>query len=397
MPKKCNVYGCWGNHRGEPYTKVVSFPTDEVERNRWIEAMPNESSSLLQLKQIYDCIRHFDSEWITVKGRKRPSHPPSIFPGISKSCLKQVSSAPRTTTASAETRAENERLRIEVVDKIDDFSSFCNDIQKHIPKDYRIVCDTNNIYISKTDAKQRSVIQFLHLQFVKSSFEFLYLKCAEKNGKEVPKTYFSKACCLQKNTLLSKWSQFHKIMSCITVYEFKDADYLKSVLQKLSQMSGSDLPHFQFVYSQLQLLLTHPEGRRFDKNLYVLAAEHHSISPAAYRMLRKSGSVVLPRVKLLKKLLSCSLYDKNLEQLFQKLKPQQRLVNIFFDKIKLTETLRYSGGRVVGYAQNGSCDSEVLVIHALVNEVAAILVALNICYAFTLLQNLIQINSRNFC
>ena len=70
-------------------------------------------------------------------------------------------------------------------------------------------------------------------------------------------------------------------MSCITVYEFKDADYLKSALKELSQMNCSDLPHFQFVYSQLQLLLTHPEGRRFDRNLYVLAAELHIISPAA--------------------------------------------------------------------------------------------------------------------
>ena len=114
-------------------------------------------------------------------------------------------------------------------------------------------------------------------------------------------------------------------------------------------MSCSHLPHFQFVYSQLQLLLTHPEGRRFDRNLYVLAAKLHNISPAAYtrRMLPKSGSVVLPRVELLKKLLSCSLHDKNLEQLFQKLKPQQRLVNILFDEVKLTETLRYSGGRLL--------------------------------------------------
>ena len=133
--------------------------------------MPNERSSLLQLKQIYACVRHFDCEWITVKGGKRPSHSPSIFPGVSKSCLKQVSSAPRITTASAETRAENERLRTEVVDKIGDFS-FCNDIQKHIPKDYRIACDTSDNYISKTDANGRSVFQFLHLQFVKSSFGF---------------------------------------------------------------------------------------------------------------------------------------------------------------------------------------------------------------------------------
>ena len=39
-----------------------------------------------------------------------------------------------------------------------------------------------------------------------------------------------------------------------------------------------------------------------------------------------------------------------------------------FDEVKLTETLRCSGGRVVGYAQNGSCDSEVLATHALVIE-----------------------------
>ncbi|CAK8685254.1 unnamed protein product [Clavelina lepadiformis] len=109
----------------EPYSKVVSFPTDEVERNRWIDAMPNERSSLLQLKQIYACANHFDCEWISVKGGKRPSQPPSIFPGVLKSCLKQVSSAPRTrpTTASAEARAEKERYcsllqKVDVLTKI---------------------------------------------------------------------------------------------------------------------------------------------------------------------------------------------------------------------------------------------------------------------------------------
>ena len=56
MPTKCNVYGCQENYRGKPYTKVVLFPADKVERNQWIEAMPNEHFSLLQLKQIYACV-----------------------------------------------------------------------------------------------------------------------------------------------------------------------------------------------------------------------------------------------------------------------------------------------------------------------------------------------------
>ena len=122
-------------------------------------------------------------------GKDQVIHHP--FSMVSKSCLKQVFSAPEITTASAETRAENERLQTEVVDSISDFS-FCNDIQKHIPKDYRIVYDTNNIYISKTDAKGRSIIQFLRLQFAKSSFGFLYLKCAEKNERKYLKHIFLK-------------------------------------------------------------------------------------------------------------------------------------------------------------------------------------------------------------
>ena len=56
-------------------------------------------------------------------------------------------------------------------------------------------------------------------------------------------------------------------------------------------------------------------------------------------------------------------------QLLQELQPQQRLVNILFDEVKLTETLRYSGGHVVGYAKNGSADAGLLATHALVIEV----------------------------
>ena len=42
MPRKCMASSCTGNKRGEPYSKLVSFPKDAEERNRWIEAMPNE-------------------------------------------------------------------------------------------------------------------------------------------------------------------------------------------------------------------------------------------------------------------------------------------------------------------------------------------------------------------
>ena len=109
--------------------------------------------------------------------------------------------------------------------------------------------------MSKTDAQGHSVVQFLHLQHVKSPFGFLFLKCVEKNGKEIPKSYFSKAGFLQKNSLISKWSQFNSILTSIPEYEFKDTDYVKSALEELSRMCCSELPHYQFLYAQLGLLL----------------------------------------------------------------------------------------------------------------------------------------------
>ena len=110
-------------------------------------------------------------------------------------------------------------------------------------------------------------------------------------------------------------------------------------------MSYSDSPHFQFLYAQLQLLLTSSNGHRFDRNIYIFAAELYGISPAAYKMVRKSGSVILHSIDMIKKLFNITLNKGNLQQLIEQLLPQQRLINILFDEVKLTKTLRYSGGK----------------------------------------------------
>ena len=369
MVNKCSIFGCNSNYRNQPYVKVVSLPTDEVERNRWIYEIPNERSSLLKLKKIYVCERHFDCEWVSAKGGKRPSQPPSIFPGVQKSCLKQVTSVTRSFTSSAESQAQSEVLNNETLDKITDFSSFCDTVKKRFAKDHLITIDDNDIYISKTDQKGRCIIKFLHFQHVSSLCGFLHLKCIEKNEKEIPKSHFYKVGCLAKNSLITKWSQFDQILSCLTEYEFKDADYLKHALEELDQMSCSDSPHFQFLYAQLQLLLTNSNAHRFDRNIYIFAAELYGISPAAYKMVRKSGSVVLPSIYMIKKLFSSTLNKENLQQLIEQLLPQQRLVNILFDEVKLTETLRYSGGKILGYAENNLNDNEVIATHAMVMEI----------------------------
>ena len=130
-----------------------------------------------------------------------------------------------------------------------------------------------------------------------------------------------------------------------------------------------DSPHFQFLEEQIQLLLTKPTGRRFTKHILVLAAELFCVSPAAYRMLRNSGAICLPHENLLRQLLSRASDEDNLQKLLAELKPEQRLVNLLFDEVKLVAALRHSGGHVVGHATNNPECLDVLATSALVLEV----------------------------
>ena len=105
MPKGCNVYGCRGNYRGEPYTPVVKCPDDPEIRRQWLDSLPNERSSLEKLKEIWVCRKHFDCEFIKSQGGSRPTHPPTLFDGVLNSCRKQVTPKIRGTKfSSAEKR-----------------------------------------------------------------------------------------------------------------------------------------------------------------------------------------------------------------------------------------------------------------------------------------------------
>ena len=94
MPWRCRVFDCRGNYDGTPYfpTVGVSLLKYLEDWRRWIDAMPNNRKFLEKQEEIHICHHQFDSDLITVQGGgKRPTQPPTIFPGIPKSCLKQSS------------------------------------------------------------------------------------------------------------------------------------------------------------------------------------------------------------------------------------------------------------------------------------------------------------------
>ena len=372
MPRSCNALNCRGNYPGEPYSKVVKFPdklSDPEEWNRWLCAMPNERASLERLKEIWICRFHFDCEWKKVRGGERPVGPPSIFPGVPKSCFKQTKTKARPSSVLLEQRVQLEATRREERDKIKNFSSFSKEVCQRYPK-FKIIQDNDNsdLYMSMTDHKGQKVVRYLHFKHVDSHFGFLHFAAGEKDGTSVPKNNFS----LQKNSLISKWSQVDAILSVFDNYEVTNFDNLQKILKSFDKMVDlHSSSHFQFLRAQLEMILLPPKGRRFDKQILVVASELYSVSPAAYKTIRRAGVLALPSVSTIKRLLQTSFNDMNLSAIFNELIPQQRLVNVLFDEVKLMSTLRFSGGHVLGYAENSqrSQDNDILATHALVIEI----------------------------
>lgn len=349
MPKRCAVYGCQGNYRGQPYTKVVRFPEDELEHDRWIKAMPNAGPSLVGRRNLYICATHFDCEWITYRGGRRPVVPPSIFPGIPKSCLKQSQAKKRATSRTSSTaRQQQEAERQLQENNMKDFVSFTRELPRRYPQ-YIVKFEKDEVYMSLLNDTGSQVTQFLHFRKIESPFGFLYLDTVEKNGYQIPKHHFT----LNKNSRLNKWSQLSDIFSVIQKHVPSNCDYLNKALLELNSIDDPHTSsHFHFLIAQLEMIPTPANKLRYTKYTLIFAAELLCISPAAYRMLRGSKTIILPKPQVIRDLMSRSFQDSSLQTVLNELKPEQRLVNILFDEVKLKSALRFTGGHVAGHATN---------------------------------------------
>ncbi|ESO10440.1 hypothetical protein HELRODRAFT_183597 [Helobdella robusta] len=160
MPKRCAVFGCRGNYRGQPHTKVVRFPTEEAERDRWIKAMPNAGSSLTG-RDLYVCASHFNCKWVVSSGGRRPIGLPSVFRDIAKSCLKQSQSKKRLTSlTSSDARQQQKNKRQMQENNILNFDNFLQQLPKRYPH-YIIKNNKDEVYMSLLNDTANKVNQFL--------------------------------------------------------------------------------------------------------------------------------------------------------------------------------------------------------------------------------------------
>ena len=64
MPLKCCVTGCTSNYATGDPTAVYRLPNDQVERSRWISAIPREN--IPDTKYTVVCANHWPSNFPTV-------------------------------------------------------------------------------------------------------------------------------------------------------------------------------------------------------------------------------------------------------------------------------------------------------------------------------------------
>lgn len=82
-----------------------------------------------------------------------------------------------------------------------------------------------------------------------------------------------------------------------------------------------------------------------------LAAVLVSVSSAAYRVLKNSEAVLVPREENVCDLMYKTDSDINLRKPFGEIKPKQLLINVLYDEEKLKQALRFSGGYLTEYVE----------------------------------------------
>ncbi|ESO06788.1 hypothetical protein HELRODRAFT_170806 [Helobdella robusta] len=164
---------------------------------------------------------------------------------------------------------------------------------------------------------------------------------------------FLSTTTLNKNSRLNTWSQLSGMFTVLNKHNADNLDHLTKALEELNSMEDlRTSSHFQFLMAQLEMLLIPLNNLKYTKYNLIFAVELLCVSPAAYRMLRGSRTVLLPKQQMIRDLMSRSVNGSNLQTAFKELKPEQRLVNILFGEVKLKSVLRFTAGLVVGYADN---------------------------------------------
>ncbi|XP_049839444.1 uncharacterized protein LOC126284511 [Schistocerca gregaria] len=180
------------------------------------------------------------------------------------------------------------------------------------------------------------------------------------------------------------------------------------VLQNVSKVTEGKERNIEFLMEQVRLLPVAQEHLRYSFEFIVFCAILFSISPHAYKFMRKSHYMSAPHPRTLQKIclkFGASPQKEKVEdnflayvtQKFSYLKKEDHVVSLMIDEMHIKPYLDYRGGNVLGTAFNGTTAASsvyVFMIQTLLSsfkEVVHILPVntLQACDLFTYVKNVI--------
>ncbi|XP_042913759.1 uncharacterized protein [Parasteatoda tepidariorum] len=145
-------------------------------------------------------------------------------------------------------------------------------------------------------------------------------------------------------------------------------EFLKSLLNVTSVCNDVIL----FIIDQLSYIGDDKHAYRYSAETLIFASLIYTISPNAYRFVRKSGNIILPHPNTIRNIClksnispqfeqSDEYFLKYIQQKFKFLNEDDKTVLIMLDEIHIKEYFDYKSGNIVGTSYDGNCTSSAQV------------------------------------
>lgn len=371
MGRKCStVYNgesCKSGYQGHKFKgHIFTFPSDNSDRQKWLNALPNYIDPSKVTKSMGICSLHWKPgyEYVIVKnGTKKPIKAPTEFGSTPKSYIPQGSSSYDRNSSNRgvlpsdrckkskemEMQASQDEQRSN--NKIVFWKAaieYCNSL------DLNTTCNDENIRLCQ----------------LSNDFPPKVLFSIEINRSFSVRAYHGSTPINLYDILLPsfqhKVTSLSQINAIVEKVKNADIDIHSEIKEKgnellsLSNKSDDVIRHkLNFICAQLSAhaLPGQHQGKSYDAYLISESVNLYLRSRNAYRALR--SILVLPHEKTLRSFFgkfgsagSAGECVQAVIDVFSTLNHQQKLTFISADEIYVKPAIRYRGGNVIGYAQN---------------------------------------------
>ncbi len=381
MPDHCAAPGCRSGYDGPCGNKLSfhKFPDNPILKEKWIKAIPRDTSNWLPTKHSRVCGLHFqeddyvDSRDSHVERRKKKtttrkslkkSAIPSVFPNL-PTYLSTTPTATRSTAATSSSRLEKEQetLQTEIASffaaekcqSLEDLKEKVGNV--NLPDGVDTVVKDNKVCFFAMSTKREDP---LHLVYSLSVFDDLSFDMTVLEEKVPMKKVYHllESGQLTLTSISNILALLKNVAEAKSTMEFLP-DYVNRCCERMINLAENDSElskKIGFLSEQLQLAMRSKVHRRYSKDLLACSVMWENTSPSLYKQMVSEGFLTLPSVRRMHQLSNALITETGLQPSsiaylqarFQKLTDWERLIVLMVDEIYAAQRMEYASGRLTG-------------------------------------------------